>query len=88
MKTFFVDEKVIVWKRTRVTVEDDVTNEQFLDKLHQANDEAYCLDEVDNVFAVGDPEYLLETEDAYSGFDASVEVYSDNFELLYSDMPK
>ena len=83
MRTLYVDEKVEVWRRTRYEVSDNLTNEEFINKLKELSKTGHayeigCLDDV----TFEDSDYLPDTEDAYSGFGTSVEVFDDDFNSL------
>ena len=83
MRTIYVDEKVEVWRRTRYEVSDDVTNEKLIDKLKDLSKtgEAYEIEDVEGVNYV-DGEYLSDTEEAYSGYGTSIEVFDSEFNSL------
>lgn len=83
MRTIYVDEKVEVWRRTRYEVSDDVTNEELIDKLKDLSKtgEAYEIEDVEGVNYV-DGEYLSDTEEAYSGYGTSIEVFDSEFNSL------
>lgn len=83
MRTLYVDEKVEVWRRTCYKVSDDLTNEEFIAKLKELSKtghayEIECLDDVTSE----DSDYLPYMENAYSGFDTSIEVFDDDFNSL------
>lgn len=83
MRTIYVDEKVEVWRRTRYEVSDDLTNEEFIDKLRDLSKtgEAYEIEDVEGVTCV-DGEYLSDTEEAYSGYGTFIEVFDSEFNSL------
>ena len=63
--------------------ESNLTNEEFINKLKELSKtghayEIECLDDVTSE----DSDYLPDTEDAYSGFGTSVEVFDDDFNSL------
>ena len=83
MRTIYVDEKVEVWRRTRYEVSDDLTNEEFIDKLRDLSKtgEAYEIEDEEGVNYV-DGEYLSDTEESYSGYGTSIEVFDSEFNSL------
>lgn len=83
MRTLYVDEKVEVWRRTRYEVSDNLTNEEFINKLKELSKtgDAYEIEDLDGVISE-DSDYLPDTENAYSGFDTSIEVFDDDFNSL------
>lgn len=83
MRTLYVDEKVEVWRRTCYKVSDDLTNEEFITKLKELSKtghsyEIECSDDV--TFEYSD--YLPDTENTYSGFGTSMEVFDADFNSL------
>ena len=83
MRTLYVDEKVEVWRRTRYEVSDNLTDEEFIDKLKELSktgesDEIEYSDDVTFV----ESDYLSDTENPYSGFGTSMEVFDDDFNSL------
>ena len=83
MRTLYVDEKVEVWRRTRYEVSDNLTNEEFINKLKELSKtgDAYEIEDLDGVTSE-DSDYLPDTENAYSGFGTSIEVFDDDFNSL------
>lgn len=83
MRTLYVDEKVEVWRRTCYKVSDDLTNEEFIAKLKELSKtgHAYEIEDLDAVNSE-DSDYLPDTENAYSGFGTSIEVFDDDFNSL------
>lgn len=83
MRTLYVDEKVEVWRRTRYEVSDNLTNEEFINKLKELSKtgDAYEIEDLDSVTSE-DSDYLPDTENAYSGFGTSIEVFDDDFNSL------
>ena len=83
MRTLYVDEKVEVWRRTRYEVSDNLTNEEFINKLKELSKtgDAYEIEDLDGV-TFEDSDYLPDTENAYSGFGTSIEVFDDDFNSL------
>lgn len=83
MRTLYVDEKVEVWRRTRYEVSDNLTNEEFINKLKELSKtgDAYEIEDLDGVISE-DSDYLPDTENAYSGFGTSIEVFDDDFNSL------
>ena len=83
MRTIYVDEKVEVWRRTRYEVSDDLTNEELIDKLRDLSKtgEAYEIEDEEGVNYV-DGEYLSDTEESYSGYGTSIEVFDSEFNSL------
>ena len=83
MRTLYVDEKVEVWRRTRYEVSDNLTDEEFINKLKELSktgesDEIEYSDDVTFV----ESDYLSDTENSYSGFGTSMEVFDDDFNSL------
>lgn len=85
MRKLIVDEKVEVWRRTTYEVSDDVTNEQFIERLRElARDgSAYEMQDEEGV-TYSEGEYLDDTELPYSGYGASIEVFDADFNSLES----
>ena len=83
MRTLYVDEKVEVWRRTRYEVSDNLTNEEFIDKLKELSKtgESYEIECSDDV-TFEDSDYLPDTESTYSGFGTSMEVFDADFNSL------
>lgn len=83
MRTLYVDEKVEVWKRTHYEVSDNLTNEEFINKLKELSKtgESYEIEDSNDVTFI-ESDYLPDTENAYSGFDTSIEVFDDDFNSL------
>ena len=83
MRTLYVDEKVEVWRRTRYEVSDNLTNEEFINKLKELSKtgDSYEIEDLDGVTSE-DSDYLPDTENAYSGFGTSIEVFDDDFNSL------
>jgi hypothetical protein len=83
MRTIYVDEKVEVWRRTRYEVSDDLTNEELIDKLRDLSKtgEAFEIEDEEGVNYV-DGEYLSDTEESYSGYGTSIEVFDSEFNSL------
>ena len=83
MRTLYVDEKVEVWRRTRYEVSDNLTDEEFINKLKKLSKvgESYEIEDSDNVTLV-DSDYLPDTENSYSGFGTSMEVFDADFNSL------
>ena len=83
MRTLYVDEKVEVWKRTRYEVSDNLTNEEFINKLKELSKtgESYEIEDSNDVTFI-ESDYLPDTENTYSGFDTSIEVFDDDFNSL------
>ena len=83
MRTLYVDEKVEVWRRTCYKVSDNLTNEEFIAKLKELSKtgHAYEIEYLDDVTSE-DSDYLPDTENAYSGFGTSIEVFDDDFNSL------
>lgn len=83
MRTLYVDEKVEVWRRTCYKVSDDLTNEEFITKLKELSKtgHVYEIEDLDAVTSE-DSDYLPDTENAYSGFGTSIEVFDDDFNSL------
>ena len=83
MRTLYVDEKVEVWKRTRYEVSDNLTNEDFINKLKELSKtrESYEIEDSNDVTFI-ESDYLPDTENTYSGFDTSIEVFDDDFNSL------
>ena len=83
MRTLYVDEKVEVWRRTRYEVSDNLTNEEFINKLKELSKvgESYEIECSDDV-TFEDSDYLPDTESTYSGFGTSMEVFDANFNSL------
>ena len=83
MRTLYVDVKVEVWRRTRYEVSDNLTNEEFINKLKELSKtgDAYEIEDLDSVTSE-DSDYLPDTENAYSGFGTSIEVFDDDFNSL------
>lgn len=83
MRTLYVDEKVEVWRRTRYEVSDNLTDEEFINKLKELSKtgnsyEIECSDDVTFV----ESDYLPDTENSYSGFGTSMEVFDADFNSL------
>lgn len=85
MRRLIVDEKVEVWRRTEYDVDDKVTDAEFIDKLRELSKtgEAFEIEDVKGVTYQGG-EYLEDTEAAYSGYGAHMEVFDDDFNSLDS----
>lgn len=85
MRTLYVDEKVEVWRRTRYEVSDDVTNEEFIERLRElsGDGDAYEIEDMEGV-TYGEGEYLDDTEMPYSGYGTSIEVFDKEFNSLES----
>ena len=83
MRTLYVDEKVEVWRRTRYEVSDNLTDKEFIDKLKKLSKigESYEIEDSENVTLV-DSDYLPDTENTYSGFGTSMEVFDAAFNSL------
>ena len=83
MRTLYVDEKVEVWRRTRYEVSDNLTNEEFINKLKELSKvgESYEIECSDDV-TFEDSDYLPDTENSYSGFGTSMEVFDADFNSL------
>lgn len=83
MRTLYVDEKVEVWRRTCYKVSDDLTNKEFITKLKELSKtgHTYEIEDLDAVTSE-DSDYLPDTENAYSGFGTSIEVFDDDFNSL------
>ena len=83
MRTLYVDEKVEVWRRTCYKVSDNLTNEEFITKLKELSKtgHAYEIEDLDAVTSE-DSDYLPDTENVYSGFGTSIEVFDDDFNSL------
>lgn len=83
MRTLYVDEKVEVWRRTRYEVSDNLTNEEFINKLKELSKtgESYEIEDSDDV-TFEDSDYLPDTESTYSGFGTSMEVFDADFNSL------
>ena len=83
MRTLYVDEKVEVWRRTRYEVSDNLTNEEFIAKLKELSKigESYEIECSDDV-TFEDSDYLPDTENTYSGFGTSMEVFDADFNSL------
>lgn len=83
MRTLYVDEKVEVWRRTRYEVSDNLTDEEFINKLKELSKtgESYEIEDSDDV-TFEDSDYLPDTESTYSGFGTSVEVFDADFNSL------
>ena len=83
MRTLYVDEKVEVWRRTCYKVSDNLTDEEFIDKLKKLSKtgESYEIEDSDDV-TFEDSDYLLDTESTYSGFGTSMEVFDADFNSL------
>ena len=83
MRTLYVDEKVEVWRRIRYEVSDNLTDEEFINKLKELSKtgnsyEIECSDDVTFV----ESDYLPDTENSYSGFGTSMEVFDADFNSL------
>ena len=85
MRRLIVDEKVEVWRRTEYDVDDKVTDAEFIDKLRELSKtgEAFEIEDEEGVTYRGG-EYLEDTEEAYSGYGAHMEVFDDDFNSLDS----
>ena len=83
MRTLYVDEKVEVWRRTRYEVSDNLTDEEFINKLKELSKvgESYEIECSDDV-TFEDSDYLPDTESTYSGFGTSMEVFDADFNSL------
>lgn len=85
MRKLIVDEKVEIWRRTTYEVSDDVTNEQFIERLRELSrdGDAFEIQDEEGVDYV-DGEYLEDTELPYSGYGTSIEVFDNDFNSLES----
>ena len=83
MRTLYVDEKVEVWRRTRYEVSDNLTDKEFINKLKELSKagESYEIECSDDVTFV-ESDYLPDTENSYSGFGTSMEVFDADFNSL------
>ena len=83
MRTLYVDEKVEVWRRTRYKVSDNLTDEEFINKLKELSKtgESYEIEDSNDV-TFEDSDYLPDTESTYSGFGTSMEVFDADFNSL------
>ena len=60
MKTYYFDEQVAIWKRTRVSVPDEVTEEEFIEQCK--GNKAYKLEKEHEDWKISEAEYLEDTE--------------------------
>ena len=83
MRTLYVDEKVEVWRRTRYEVSDNLTDKEFIYKLKELSKtgNSYEIEDSDDITFV-ESDYLPDTENSYSGFGTSMEVFDADFNSL------
>ena len=83
-RRIIVDEKVIVWRRTEYDVDDTVSDQEFLDRLRELSrdGQAYAIEDMPGVHYTGESDYLPETEEPYSGYGDSIEVFDEEFNSL------
>ena len=83
MRTLYVDEKVEVWRRTRYEVSDNLTDKEFINKLKELSKtgNSYEIEDSDDITFV-ESDYLPDTENSYSGFGTSMEVFDADFNSL------
>jgi hypothetical protein len=63
MKRFFIDEKVVVWKRTTIGLPDNISETELINKLNEHKSAADLLNDEATENWWCSEEYMYETED-------------------------